>query len=248
MRIEGGTFIVPVLINDKITLDFTLDSGAAEVSVPLDVFLTLQRTNTISKQDMLEPATYVLADGSTSKQQRFRIRTLKVGDLELHDIAGSVAPVRGSLLLGQSFLSRVQTWSVDNQRHLLVFGEDSAKASPTTRSSVPPSPPQAGFRSETDSSCGAAQNLCRDGYASLCDSYRKDFRREGRTCPGVYEVSKATSAKHETPDGGQPLLGEYACGAARNVCRDGYSALCDSYRKDFQRAGRTCFGVTDSNP
>jgi hypothetical protein len=63
-----------------------------------------------------------------------------------------------------------------------------------------------------------------------------------------YEISKAASAKHETPDGAQSFIGEYACGAARNVCRDGYSALCDSYRKDFQRAGRTCFGVTDSNP
>ena len=41
LRSEGGTFVVPVLINDKITLDFTLDSGAADVSIPLDVFSRL---------------------------------------------------------------------------------------------------------------------------------------------------------------------------------------------------------------
>jgi predicted aspartyl protease len=44
LRKEGGTFVVPVLINGAITLDFTVDSGAADVSVPADVFSTLQRT------------------------------------------------------------------------------------------------------------------------------------------------------------------------------------------------------------
>jgi hypothetical protein len=68
LKPEGGTFVVPVLINDKITLDFTLDSGAADVE--------------------------------------------------------------GTLLLGQSFLSRLQTWSVDNQRHVLIINGTVAKTVP----------------------------------------------------------------------------------------------------------------------
>jgi hypothetical protein len=43
LKFEGGTYVVPVLINGKITLEFTLDCGAAEVSIPADVFGTLQR-------------------------------------------------------------------------------------------------------------------------------------------------------------------------------------------------------------
>jgi hypothetical protein len=35
--------MVPVVINDKITLDFTIDIGAADVSIPADVFSTLRR-------------------------------------------------------------------------------------------------------------------------------------------------------------------------------------------------------------
>ena len=46
LRKEGGTFVAPVLINGAITLDFTVDSGAADVSVPADVFSTMQRTGT----------------------------------------------------------------------------------------------------------------------------------------------------------------------------------------------------------
>ena len=38
---EGGTFVVPVRINDQITLKFVIDSGASDVSVPADVVMTL---------------------------------------------------------------------------------------------------------------------------------------------------------------------------------------------------------------
>ena len=46
---EGGTFVVPVRINDQITLKFVIDSGAADVSVPADVVMTLLRTGTITE-------------------------------------------------------------------------------------------------------------------------------------------------------------------------------------------------------
>ena len=53
LKKEGGTFVVPVQINGAITLDFTVDSGAADVSVPLDVFSTLTRTGTIKDTDII---------------------------------------------------------------------------------------------------------------------------------------------------------------------------------------------------
>jgi outer membrane biosynthesis protein TonB len=37
-------------------------------------------------------------------------------------LQGSIAPVAGGLLLGQSFLSRFNTWSIDNQRQALILG------------------------------------------------------------------------------------------------------------------------------
>jgi tetratricopeptide (TPR) repeat protein len=52
---EGGTFVVPVRINDQITLKFVIDSGAADVSVPADVVMTLLRTGTIVIVTQLEP-------------------------------------------------------------------------------------------------------------------------------------------------------------------------------------------------
>src|SRR5580698_10108120 len=81
----GGTFKVPVTINGQLTLNFILDSGASDVSVPADVFMTLVRTGTITDTDFLDKQTYKLADGSTIPSQRFVIRTLKIGDKTLEN-------------------------------------------------------------------------------------------------------------------------------------------------------------------
>jgi clan AA aspartic protease (TIGR02281 family) len=129
---EHGTFVVPVVINDKMTLNFTIDSGASDVSIPADVFSTLTRTGTVTKSDFLDKQTYELADGSRQTSQRFRIRTLRIGSLELSAVIASVAPSAGTLLLGQSFLSRLKSWSIDNDRQLLVFNESTNRdAAPT---------------------------------------------------------------------------------------------------------------------
>jgi len=115
----GGTFVVPVQINGAITLDFTVDSGAADVSVPADVFSTLIRTGSIGEADILGEQTYVLADGSTSREVKFTIRSLKIGDKVVENVTGSVAPARGTLLLGH--LERFKSWSIDNTRHVLLL-------------------------------------------------------------------------------------------------------------------------------
>jgi Aspartyl protease len=81
LSVQGGTFVVPVLINGQITLNFTIDSGAADVSIPADVVSTLIRTGTPRKSDFIGKKTYRLADGSTVPSPTFLIRSLKVGTM-----------------------------------------------------------------------------------------------------------------------------------------------------------------------
>ncbi len=121
MRRSGGIYVVPVTINKAITLDFALDSGASDVSIPLDVVLALVRAGTIRQADIIGDKTYVLADGSRTKAPTFRIRSLTVGDRTVENVLGSVAPTKGTPLLGQSFLGRFRSWSIDNTRHALVL-------------------------------------------------------------------------------------------------------------------------------
>jgi hypothetical protein len=44
-----------------------------------------------------------------------------IRDRTLNDVIGSIAPVEGGLLLGQSFLRRFKSWSIDNQRQTLIL-------------------------------------------------------------------------------------------------------------------------------
>jgi clan AA aspartic protease (TIGR02281 family) len=118
---DRGTYVVPVVINGVITLKFTVDSGAADVSIPADVFLTLIRAGTIGDKDYVGQKTYVLADGSTVPSQTFRIRSLKIGDVVMENVLATVASVKGDLLLGQSFLGRLKSWSIDNTAHAMII-------------------------------------------------------------------------------------------------------------------------------
>jgi clan AA aspartic protease (TIGR02281 family) len=120
----GGTFVVPVFINGAITLNFVVDSGAADVAVPADVVGTLIRAGTIEKSDFTGKQKYMLADGSISPTVTFIIRSLKIGDVLIENVKGSVSPAAGSLLLGQSFLQRFRSWSMDNNKHVLVLEQN----------------------------------------------------------------------------------------------------------------------------
>jgi hypothetical protein len=121
MEEDGGVYVVPVRFNDTITLNAIVDSGAADVSIPADIVLTLMRTKTISEQDFLGQQTYVLADGSKVPSQRFRIRSLKVGNKTIENVVASIASVNATILLGQSFLRKFKAWSVDNEQHTLIL-------------------------------------------------------------------------------------------------------------------------------
>src|ERR1700704_4764366 len=99
-----GVYMVPVRINDAITIPFVLDSGAADISVPEDVFKTLLRTRTVTESDFLAPGTYVMAGGSTHLNKRFVLHELRVGDHVAKDVIASVAPDKADPLLGQNIL------------------------------------------------------------------------------------------------------------------------------------------------
>lgn len=66
-----------------------------------------------------------------------RLHSLRVGGIEIHDVIASVAPQAGSLLLGQSFLSRFASWSIDNGKHVLVLSQSPVDEAPGSQSAPP---------------------------------------------------------------------------------------------------------------
>lgn len=118
---RDGAYVVPVLINGVLTENFIIDSGSADVSIPAEVASTLERLGTISAGDFIGSKTYVLADGSRVPSQTYRISSLKIGDLVMQNVTVRIAAENSHFLLGQSFLSRLKSWSMDNDRRALII-------------------------------------------------------------------------------------------------------------------------------
>ena len=118
---RGNNYLVPGIVNNVTTLNFTVDSGASIVSIPADVVATLKTTGALSDKDFVGRVTMGLADGSRVTSETFRLRSLTVGDWLVEDVAASVSPAGAPPLLGQTFFSRLRSWSIDNLNQTLVM-------------------------------------------------------------------------------------------------------------------------------
>ncbi|MBL6937121.1 MAG: TonB family protein [Alphaproteobacteria bacterium] len=126
----GGVYALPVRINDTITMDFLVDSGASVVTIPADVASTLMRTGALSQQDLQGEQQYRLADGSAHRSPVVMIHKLQIGNFVISNVAAAIAPPDGALLLGQSFLARLHRWSIDNSKHAFTIEGPIADAVP----------------------------------------------------------------------------------------------------------------------
>lgn len=100
LKQSGGVYMLPVRINDTVTVPFVLDSGAAEVSIPDDVFSVLRRSETITESDFVGKGTYTLAGGTTVSSDRYVLHKLRVGSHTISDVVANVVSVKGDPLLG----------------------------------------------------------------------------------------------------------------------------------------------------
>lgn len=118
---HDGAFVVPVVLNDVMTVKFIVDSGSADVSIPEEVAATLMKLGTLTGADLIGSKTYMLADGSLVPSKIYRLASLKIGGMVMQNVTVRIAAAKSSLLLGQSFLSRLKSWSMDNSRQVMII-------------------------------------------------------------------------------------------------------------------------------
>ena len=63
----------------------------------------------------------MMADGSKVPSDIYRIASLTIDGMVMQNVTVRIAAERSELLLGQSFLSRLKSWSVDNTRLVMMF-------------------------------------------------------------------------------------------------------------------------------
>lgn len=117
----GGVYAVPLQLNRHVVLYGIVDSGASDISIPADILKAMKDDKILSESDFLDEKTYVMADGSKVAAKRYLIKSVRVGEKELNDVTISSTTKNGVILLGQSFLGRFKSWSIDNKDHALIL-------------------------------------------------------------------------------------------------------------------------------
>ena len=133
---QGGTYRVSGRVNGAVTVDFVFDTGASDVSLPEDAVRALTRAGKLDRTDYVGTRTYRIADGSTVSKQVIILRELTVGGHTVRNVTASVGRGRSPALLGQSFLSKFPSWTLDNERNLLVIASKGDTAGATGASSA----------------------------------------------------------------------------------------------------------------
>ena len=123
LRRQSGVLLVPAILNDAASANFVVDSGASDVVIPENVLEELRKAGKFSDADFTGTQMVKIADGSIVKARTFNLRSLSVSNRMLTNIHASVAPAKATPLLGQSFLQRFASWSIDNERQVLLLKE-----------------------------------------------------------------------------------------------------------------------------
>lgn len=121
LKESDGVYKVAATINNMLTMDFVVDLGASDVSLSPDVFSVLYKAGKIEQDDFVGSQLYKLADGSTVKSNIINLKSLVIGDINLENVRASISnSLDAPLLLGQSALKKLGTYSIDNAKKLLI--------------------------------------------------------------------------------------------------------------------------------
>jgi len=114
-RNPGGHFMAAGSVNGN-PLTFVVDTGASGV--------VLGRGDAARAGVMVDDATFngeARTAGGTIRVAHVRLARVRVGTIELPDVAGIILDVDGTLpLLGQSFLSRIDKVAIERDRMTLT--------------------------------------------------------------------------------------------------------------------------------
>jgi hypothetical protein len=116
---DAGVKTVLGIINDALRVHLQIDSGASLVQVSPRIVTRLMQLG--APVEFVSLGSFQLADGSTTFSPIIRLRSLTIGAVTVENVLASEGMDDSAVLLGQSFLERLASWSIDNARGVLVL-------------------------------------------------------------------------------------------------------------------------------
>jgi predicted aspartyl protease len=118
----GNSHKIKAKINNVLSFDFILDTGADNVLVAPDVFVTFYKAGVITDADIIGKQHFSIADGSTVKGLKFYLREIQIGEIILNNVEASViAGGDYDMLLGGSVFKKIGKITIDyNNAELII--------------------------------------------------------------------------------------------------------------------------------
>lgn len=120
-RESNGIYTLPCEING-LRLRFILDTGASVVSISLTEATFMLKNGYLNEDDIKGTTNIQTADGNIAENYVINLKEVKIGKVTLHNIQAIVSSgLDAPLLLGQSVLSQLGQWSVND--NILVLND-----------------------------------------------------------------------------------------------------------------------------
>lgn len=117
---QGSLYTLIGSINNN-DVNFIFDSGASDCSLNESTFKKLFQSTDNSKYIRLTDGLYKMADGSIVRQPRYEINGITFDNQLISNIKITVFPDGSPNLLGNSFLSKFSSWSLDQKSNTLTL-------------------------------------------------------------------------------------------------------------------------------
>ena len=103
---QNGTIYTPCTINGIDIDSMTFDSGASIVQISKELADQMRKNGTLTIDDSIRKDIFVFANGEYREQPVVVLHSVKIGDIELHDVIGTITDTKDpKLLLGQTVIS-----------------------------------------------------------------------------------------------------------------------------------------------
>jgi clan AA aspartic protease (TIGR02281 family) len=120
---QDNAYFVSASINGSAPIRFALDTGSAITLITHNIALALERSGQLSMDDFVGSHSFTMANGTTDNQMVYRVKSLTIGGVTVHDVLISVGNDQAEPLLGLTVLQKFRSWSIDTESKTLTLNQ-----------------------------------------------------------------------------------------------------------------------------
>jgi len=114
-------YYVTIRLNNTTEVLALIDTGASYCQIPKDIYDKLLKDHTASSKDVLGEVAVTFADNSSKTELKVNLYQVQLYTKIVYNVPCIITPVGSPILLGQSFLQKLDYFTIDNINQTIKF-------------------------------------------------------------------------------------------------------------------------------